>query len=76
MMPCPCKTCVAARIAAVERAISGLKLITAAARLDQCGVPDKRVRELAECSNPGPYVKSLATEVLRMRKAIDALEVK
>jgi len=34
------------------------------------------VRELAESDNLGPYVKALATEVLRMREAIDALEVK
>jgi hypothetical protein len=67
---------VAARVAAVERVIERLKLVNSAARLDQSSIPDKRVRELAESENPGPYVKALATEVLRMREAIDALEVK
>lgn len=36
-------------------------------------LPLARVRELAECSNPGPYLKSLAREVLDSRERIAAL---
>lgn len=33
-----------------------------------------KVRELAESANPGPYVKSLAAEVLESRERVAALE--